>query len=500
MAILLTERSSRSLLAVPMTAVVCGLALCAFLVRLLGIGHASFWLDEIFSVYYVKVLGFKYVFGAGLNTEPTPPLFATLLYYWMNLFGTSEAGARSLSALISALTLPVVFLIGREVRSDRAGILASILYLISPISLDFAQEARAYALQGLFEAIAVLACLRLLRDMSAWRAAVLYVLGTVAANYTHATSVVAMVSVALCATAYLCFQRADGWRARTVRWLGLNLVCVLLTAPYLAHIGKASGASNLDWIPPLSVSSIAGFWTKTIVGLNTPSQILAAGLALVFYGLLFTAVLRNRPDPRALFILIGVPVVFFCLATAESLVRPILLARIFAWVLPLRVMALAVAVSDDLRLGAGLYGLATAVFLIGLVFHYTAPNGGKEPFRQAVDANRAVMGRAAIVAMVASYPLSVAHYDPAIKTISEWPGPDAGYDLLITRAAGLGVVSGDDIRRSLRSGETVVLFVRSAGHEAVARLLAEFPSGRTRAWRCGSVTCLEVTVWDRGRR
>ena len=50
-------------------------------------------------------------------SESNPPLYYVLAWGWAKAFGTGEAGLRSLSALLGAATVPVGFLIGRQLAA-----------------------------------------------------------------------------------------------------------------------------------------------------------------------------------------------------------------------------------------------------------------------------------------------------------------------------------------------------------------------------------------------
>jgi hypothetical protein len=65
------------------------------------IASQSYWLDEATTVHEMHLS-----FGAMLHqvhvNETTPPLYFIVAWLWAKVFGTSEAGLRSLSALLTA--------------------------------------------------------------------------------------------------------------------------------------------------------------------------------------------------------------------------------------------------------------------------------------------------------------------------------------------------------------------------------------------------------------
>jgi uncharacterized membrane protein len=70
--------------------------------------------------------------------------------------------ARALSALAGALTIPVIYLIGRQLRGPQVGLLAAFILTISPFNIRFAQETRMYTLLTLNAGLAILALAYLL--------------------------------------------------------------------------------------------------------------------------------------------------------------------------------------------------------------------------------------------------------------------------------------------------------------------------------------------------
>jgi hypothetical protein len=212
--------------------------LCAAL-RFYHIGAASLWTDEIISRYYAQVFDLHYQFTAGLLAEPTPPTYALLLRAWMALFGYSEAAMRSLSTLACLLCVPVIYLLGRELAGKWQGLLAALLFALCPTSLYFGQEARVYALFTLSASIVLWAVAVLLRDPRSVKAAVGYVLFATLCLYLHATGLLFIIACAGAVGLFWLTQGAPG-RRQLLKWTALNVLVLLLAAPYLFYTILAS--------------------------------------------------------------------------------------------------------------------------------------------------------------------------------------------------------------------------------------------------------------------
>jgi 4-amino-4-deoxy-L-arabinose transferase-like glycosyltransferase len=144
--------------------IVVGLTALGAVLRFATLGLQSYHHDEIVTASRVLRVGFGHAMDAVGFSESTPPLYYALAWVWTQLTGTGPWGLRSLSALAGVLTIPVVYLIGRELRGRRAGLLSAALVAVNPMLLWYSQEARAYALLALFCALSLLYCVRALRQ------------------------------------------------------------------------------------------------------------------------------------------------------------------------------------------------------------------------------------------------------------------------------------------------------------------------------------------------
>jgi 4-amino-4-deoxy-L-arabinose transferase-like glycosyltransferase len=114
----------------------------AFL-RFFHLATDSFWGDEIVTLLFAQK-GFVGAWEGMVAGEFNPPLF-----HWMEhvmlAFGDGEFVLRFIPALLGTLTIPVSFLIGREIMDRATGIITAALLTFSPFAITYSQEARAYA-------------------------------------------------------------------------------------------------------------------------------------------------------------------------------------------------------------------------------------------------------------------------------------------------------------------------------------------------------------------
>ncbi len=163
--------------------IVAGLTLLAAGLRLATLGVQSYHHDEIVTASRVLRGSFGHAMDVVGFSESAPPLYYVLAWLWVQVAGTGEFGLRSLSALAGIATVPVLYLIGVELRGKRAGILAAALAAVNPMLVWYSQEARGYSLLVLLGAIGALYFVRALDrgrrgDVLGWGAASALALAT----------------------------------------------------------------------------------------------------------------------------------------------------------------------------------------------------------------------------------------------------------------------------------------------------------------------------------
>jgi mannosyltransferase len=224
--------------------IVAGLTVLAGVLRFATLGVQSYHHDEIVTASRILRDGFWHAMDAVGFSESAPPLYYAVAWAWTQLTGTGEFGLRTVSALAGVATVPVAYLLGAELSSRRAGIVAAALVAVNPMLLWYSQEARAYALFALLTALSLLYFARALergrrRDSIAWGIASALALGT---HYFAAFPIMAEA---------LWLLRRRG-RESGGAFPGIWIVAVagLLLAPLLVH--QASFA-HAEWISNFSL-------------------------------------------------------------------------------------------------------------------------------------------------------------------------------------------------------------------------------------------------------
>ncbi|HTA13086.1 MAG TPA: glycosyltransferase family 39 protein [Solirubrobacteraceae bacterium] len=238
------------------------------IVRFATLNVSSIELDESATLILVH-RGFSGMLSHLARSESTPPLYYMLVWAWTKVFGAGVVGFRSLSALIGTLTIPVMYLAGREI-SARAGLWAAALATFSPSMFFFSQEARTYGLLILFSACAFVAWQRALHDPSGRRLA-WWALWSGLALLAHYFAAFLFVSEAL-----VLLTRV-GWRRV---WAAIGAVALVGLALVPLAISQRSDGKT-SWIEELALPRrVAESIKMFTVGVYGPLVLFAMVIAM----------------------------------------------------------------------------------------------------------------------------------------------------------------------------------------------------------------------------
>ncbi len=137
----------------------------------------SFWRDEAFSYFMAKKNIVEIIFLTAKDFNP--PLYYLILHFWMRVFGGSEIALRSLSIVFFWGTIYVAFLFLNDVfkMKQKKAFFYLILFIINPLLLYYAFEARMYSMLAFLASLSYYAFYK-----KNYR---LYLLATIAGLFTH---------------------------------------------------------------------------------------------------------------------------------------------------------------------------------------------------------------------------------------------------------------------------------------------------------------------------
>lgn len=350
--------------------IVAGLTALGAALRFATLGLQSYHHDEVVTAARVLRGDFFHAMDAVGFSESAPPLYYAVAWVWTQVTGTGEWGLRSLSALAGVLTIPVVYLIGRELRGARAGLLAAALAAVNPMLLWYSQEGRGYALLVLLCALSLHYCVRALRRPALSEGRRDLVLWGVFSALALATHYFAFFPLAVEAVLLL---RGRGRAALAGLWI-LALVALAL-APLAIH---QMSYGHAEWIGKFSLGHrlwetaatfVSGETGDIIGGPERPSLAFAPlALTLLAFGL--PALRGERDEKRAVrvplavgAVTIGLPLLLAIASTSKDFV---LARNLLPALVPLLLVA---AAGMTLRRARRLGGLlAAALFAYSLAF------------------------------------------------------------------------------------------------------------------------------------
>jgi uncharacterized membrane protein len=366
--------------------IVAGLTALGAVLRFATLGDQSYHHDEIVTASRVLRVGFGHAMDAVGFSESAPPLYYALAWLWTQVTGNGEWGLRFLSALAGVATIPVAYFTGRELRGARAGVIAAALVAFNPMLLWYSQEARAYALLGLFCALSLLYCVRALQEGER-RDFVWWGVFSALALATHYFAVFPLV-----AEVVLLARR----RGRAIlAGLWIVAVAVVALAPLVIH---QMSYGHAEWIGKFSlghrvaevgITYMVGE-TGDIIGRTEGWQPALVPLLLVAAAFVLLLVRGSRSERRAALVplavagaTVGIPLALALLSTSKDFV---LARNLLPALFPLLV-AVAVALSTERlrRLGTAIAAVLVVYFLAFSIHASTSPELQRPDWRAVAD-------------------------------------------------------------------------------------------------------------------
>jgi mannosyltransferase len=285
------------------------------LLSLHAITVKSFWYDEAMSLVFARMAPDQLA-ATLIGREANGTFYYLVLSAW-RLLGEGEARVRALSVLCTAATIPLLYLVGRRHVGSTGSALGCVLFAINPFVIEYAQEARMYAMSMLLVTGATLAwSFATCTDRTRWWIA--YAVLAIAAVYTHFFCGFVILGLGLI---WLL-----GLVPRTRRGLVAHAVIGLGGLPLVVFIAN-SGARQVAWIGPINQVGIGH-----VLGAVGGGSLL---LSVALYAAALVAI-PGRDPARARRI---APMVAWWLTPlvagiAISIVIPLLEARYFIVALP----------------------------------------------------------------------------------------------------------------------------------------------------------------------
>ena len=294
-------------------------------VRVWCLACKPFWFDECFSVEVARIDWRNFLHLLWWR-EANMSLYYVLLRIWLH-FGQGPFFIRSLSVVISALTVPAIYWLGRLLYDRRVGLIAAALFAFNAYDLRYAQEARSYTLFVLLATISSGFLVAFLQQPTR-RNRLGYIVISILAVYAHFYALLLIVVHWLA----LRIRERDSTLSSQLRRLWITIS--IGVAPLLIFVAK-TGAGPIKWIQRPGLRDLATFYEQLAGGtwLVLAAYVVACGVAIAPFRKQLLARSQSGETWRCQFLLLWLlfPV---ALTAALSLARPVFLGRYMIFCLP----------------------------------------------------------------------------------------------------------------------------------------------------------------------
>jgi uncharacterized membrane protein len=343
--------------------------LVGLVVRLYRLDARGFWWDEIAFAYSARLNSpSEVLFLTSLSRDQNPLSF--FLPWLVRGLGGSEWSVRLPFAIAGTLCVPAIYLLGRELAGLRAGLVAALLFALSPFAVFHSQDVHPYAPLLLFTILQVFFAYRC-AVYGRWFDWSSFSLVSILNLYNDFLALIVSAVVALFLTLVLAGRLVGMARMRG------NRVGLLRTSssprPGMQFIFAITSLAtiSLAYLPWLLLT--LSFLTSPLLGFNmlppgrhgsfADLQTLSHGLgfnwffvALLSTGtadVLVTLVRERRLSSLLIVIWLVLPLVGFWLRAGDIMF--LLLAQYYSFLFPAAIVLIAMGIEWLIRFVTGLY-------------------------------------------------------------------------------------------------------------------------------------------------
>jgi mannosyltransferase len=358
------------------------------------------------------------------------PLYETMLHFWIVFFGNGVATVRILSMIFFVLSIPSLYMLGSYAYNRRVGVLASILFCISPFMNWYGNEARMYSLFVLVTILNQYFFIRLWREKNSaawWGYTITGLLGV----YTHYFFALPLLTQAV----FYFFNRDIFEKKALKKFIRTAIILTIAILPwvlYVVHLDQISNSAPLIEAP--TTVDLFNTFSQFIFGFqNDHLNTILVSLWPITIILAFITLRKNQGlKKETLFFILSLlfPIV---LTFAESAVyTPVFLSRYLIFTLPsLYIFLSSVILSYRHRLQVAVKFILILVMLLTLGVEIVNANAPvKENYR---DASNYLMQNASaddiivVSAPFTIYPVQYYYNGPAtLTTLPIWNQLETG--------------------------------------------------------------------------
>jgi 4-amino-4-deoxy-L-arabinose transferase-like glycosyltransferase len=247
----------------------------AVAVRLWHLASWDLWTDEMHTLSFAQ---------SGKFNSPaysTAPINFVLTRWTVGALGYTPLAGRTVPALAGALTVLLMYFVGRRWINDRAGLIAAALVGLSSWHVYWSQTARHFALAALFDLLALHAFLLYWRDGRKGALVALPFL-LLLGLFTHSSSGFYLAALVVFVLAHEALRRTQWWseapggpRHRAAWALAALGLAFAVYLPIYLQVGRLLLQNTPAWNPSTNIAGSFVFYLQ-------PSLVLAALAGVIF--------------------------------------------------------------------------------------------------------------------------------------------------------------------------------------------------------------------------
>ena len=256
---------------------------------------SKLWLDEAQSVNIATAP--LHEIPHLLRLDGAPPAYYVLLHLWMRLFGSSDFAVRSMSGVISCLTLVVVYWTAKAWLGHRTALISVAIVAVLPYMTYYATETRMYALVMLLSALAMWT-LKVQITRPSWPSTIALAALLTCLLYTHYWAIY-LVSAIACLALIQIRPPREGM-ARSWKTACAVATSLVFFAPWLSVFNDQRLHTGTPWAAPAQAYHLFIWFGDfaTTQGVHYIATSLHSEFELLFYVLLLAIGIFALPMSR----------------------------------------------------------------------------------------------------------------------------------------------------------------------------------------------------------
>ena len=222
--------------------------------RIYNLSFESIWLDEAYTIEISKQDPLGIIKQIFIDNENHPPLYYSIVHYWMMAFGDSEFSVRFPSVIFGVLSIAAIYKVARLLFDKNTALLSALILATSAFLIKYSQDARSYSLMVLLTLLSFYFFLKLLEHKS-FRNSALYLATSLLLLYTHYYSLLLILSQNIFFLTLFLFGKS-GKALSLKRWVLLQITLFVMYLPQLYLFTQASALKEEFWLKTPTIKTI----------------------------------------------------------------------------------------------------------------------------------------------------------------------------------------------------------------------------------------------------